>query len=190
MASRLNLRPVLFGHWRGLTMRRYMPNGDVVSRPYVPARTLTLLVPAAAGVGCWLWLRGRNDTWSLPPEFAGAAIAAAALLSAGLVAAFAVLVGWRDRLTERDRARERALRAMVDEAVAHVLLATLESVLVVPAAALSMILHGGAARAATTLTWILSAHVIFLFVLLVPRLYSAYGQTNEIEEHVDGLSRP
>jgi len=189
MASRLNLAPVFRAHWRGLSMRRKNADGGLDYQPDIVSRLLTLAIPSAAAAGMLFWLRDVDKTWSLPPEFAGVAIAAAALTSAALVQAFTQLASWRIRLTDRNRPTEAPFRAMVDEAVSHVLLATLESVLIVASAAGSLMLAGWAARLCTALTCALTAHLLFLFVLLVPRLYSTYVQTSEVDERLDGYTR-
>lgn len=189
MASRLNVAPIFLAHWRGLTRRQPLPDGDFAYSPDSTARALTLAVPLVAGAAALVWLRSADDKWSLPVDFAGVAIAAASLLSAALVAAFTQLAGWREKLRDQDRTREKPLRAMVDEAVGHVLLSMLEAVLIVASAAASMMLAGWPARLACSLTFAAAAHVIFLFMLLIPRLYSAYVQTNDVDEHMDGFTR-
>jgi hypothetical protein len=189
MASRLDFTPVWLGHWRGLSMRTHSPTGYLHYHPDRVARAFTLLVPAAAFVGALYWLRDALPTWSLPADFTAVAVGAAALLSASLVAALSQLAGWRDRLSDRDRVSEQPVKAMIDEAVAHVALALLESVLMLATAVASLALAGWPARLFTAATCALGAHVIYLFLLLVPRLYSAYVQRNDVDENLDGYSR-
>lgn len=195
MASRLDLLPVWLGHWRGLSMRTYrydLPEDDdrsLVLEPDRPAQVLTILVPvlAAAVSGVLAWR--QNGDWSLDNDVAGVAIAGASLLSAGMLTAFSLLASWRERLSSASLRRQRPLRAMIDEAVAHVLLAALESALLVGVSVLAMLLNGWLAKACAVLAAGYGAHVLFLFILLVPRMYSGYAQTADVEERLDGHSR-
>ena len=80
---------------------------------------------------------------------------------------------------------------MMDEAATHLLLAVQESVLMVPLAVLGLILtnQGLWFLAAYVPLVLLGTHVTWLFLLVVPRLYSAYTQVNEVDEAVDGYAR-
>lgn len=195
MANRLNLLPVWLGHWRGLTMRRYrydLPEDDDRSLsvgPDVLARSLTLAIPVLAGVVAAVVLWGKAPTWHIAGDVAGVVVAAAALMSGGLLGAFSLLAAWRERLDQNGRRRQRPLRAMIDEAVAHILLATLESALLVAAAFGALVARGFLAEAFACFAVALGAHVLYLFVLLVPRLYSVYAQTVDVDELMDGHTR-
>lgn len=153
------------------------------------ARSLTIALPLLAG--CAVAVAAICFGWTFNLSTAGFVMAAGALVITGVLAAFGQLASWRTELGARDRADEAPLRAMVDEAATHMLLAILESVLVTVLALIAVGLSRWDrwALLATIPMACLTGHVLYLFTLVVPRLYSAYVQINDIDESLDGYSR-
>lgn len=192
VSSRLNVAPVWHAHWRGLQDRRVNEESlQLVLRADTLARGLSIGIPIIIFTAAEAILFALvSPGWRLRPELAAAGMASAGLLFGSLLAAFALLATWRQRVAERDAFDERPLGWMIDEAVAHIMLAVLESVilvlcsigsLVIPASTVSKICTGLGAAAL--------AHMLFLFILVVPRLYSAYTEVNSVPMELDGFTK-
>ncbi|NNG20532.1 hypothetical protein HJ590_13340 [Naumannella sp. ID2617S] len=185
--ERLNVRPLFRGHWKSLTNRAMVPDGELHATADIPARSMTIAVPLAAGSGIAAVTTLRP--WVFDITAAGLVIGIAALVIGGVLAAFGQLAAWRTQIAARDRDTEAPLRAMVDEAATHLLLAVFEAVLLVPTSMLALVLPAGPpSLIATVPLTMLCAHLVWLFILVTPRLYSAYGQVNEVAESIDGYS--
>lgn len=116
MPGRFDLRPLLGGALLGLRRRRAIGAEPVdgsaryilVGVPLVSAAVLTALQVQLADPGI---LSGG-----------------AALLIGALLAGFAMLAGWKDRLVERERQTERLQVRALDEAGAHILMSVIMAV--------------------------------------------------------------
>ncbi|MGJ6980034.1 hypothetical protein ACSDQ9_05815 [Aestuariimicrobium soli] len=157
------------------------------------ARTVLVLLPLlAAGLTAWSARSILHQKSGLPVEWAGVAIAAAALLAAALLGAFSLLGQWRSRMNERAMrdsttgAREWPVRALIDESVAAALVGVLDSALIMALALLGSITSGWAALASTALLVGVGLHMGLLFILIVVCLYSAYTQSESVPKALDG----
>lgn len=180
MLDRLNPWPILRGHLKGLSRGdRAGRAPDVASRIAVGA-ALLLCVPA------WIW------SWTLAaPE---ALLAGVALLAGALLSAFGFLATARLRLQDRDpRAGTGTQRAkdLLDEAVAHLLAATLACLVdaVVLVVGMNLADHpdhpltGWTAAGAIAL----SGYIATVFLILVTRLYSGYVDAVRPRDQLNGL---
>jgi hypothetical protein len=183
--------------------------GRLVLTPDKPARVFTFAVPAIAAVLAVLGLLIFHSSVSGAPvpgpkpaggspsptqamdnlstaDVAGAVLAASGLLFGTLLGAFGLLATWRERITSRDLSSEDQLGWMIDEGVFHTLAAVIESVIVALAALAGLLLPDFAARIALCVAIATVAHILYLFVLTTPRLYSAYTQINAVPAELDG----
>lgn len=181
MFSRFNFIPVLRGHWKGLTDGRYTP-----PRPDVVAR-LSLLVPVAVFV-LMLLKGGRLST-------PGALLTGVALLAGGMLSAFTHLSTLRLKVKEwvgsSEASRYEVEKGMLDETAAHLLTGSLLCAL--DAASLVIGMNVSVTRAGhlygfwAALAAAISSYVLIIFVLLVPRLYSAYVEMNDVHPDLNGF---
>jgi hypothetical protein len=182
MFDRFDVRPVFRGHWKGLTLFNTSPR-----LPDWTAR-LTLAVPAILIVTCSLW-----RDWKLAAP--AALLAGVSLLTGGTLSVFSHLSTLRLRLT--DRLEQQALdieRDSLDESVAHLLTATL--LCVADAATIVIGMNFGHDTKGSTVDGVwaalalgISSYIALLFVVLVPRLYSAYIEINQVPSYMDGFDR-
>lgn len=210
MRTRVDPRPIWAAHWRVLQNRSTDNRGRLVVTPDKPARVFTFTVPAIAAVLAVLRLLVFHSPMSGAPvpgpkpaaggspglkqamdnlstgDVAGAVLAASGLLFGTLLGAFGLLATWRERVTNRDLSSEDQLGWMIDEGVSHTLAAVIESVIVALAALAGLLLPDFAARIALCVAIATVAHILYLFVLTTPRLYSAYTQINAVPAELDG----
>ncbi|MGP5219397.1 hypothetical protein [Arthrobacter rhombi] len=123
-----------------------------------------------------------------------ALLSAMSLLAGGLIAAFALLASWRDRLTDRADSfstSERLERDHLDETAAHLLVAAYGSAISAVLLVIGMNFSQGqggeltgpiAALAAAAATF-----VVLVFLIALPRLYSSYVQLNGVRKELSGL---
>ena len=182
--SRVNPGPVVAGHFRSLSNRRR--NGQW--RPDWPLRLgmpLAALVPAG-----FAWL----DSWRLPA--ATALLTGVGLMAGASLSSFAYLATLRLRLTDRPDDRWLDVeRDSIDEGATHMLMALLLSVvdgvvLVVGqnAAPLSNVSGGISAGGWTIAAIALSSYMAAIFVVIVPRLFAAYTEMNDVRAEISGLA--
>jgi hypothetical protein len=188
--ARLSLSPILWGHWKGLTERTYVGGDLVKTARDTKTRILVTVLPITAGaVVAWAPLKAQIPVESV----VGLALTWSALVSAGLIGTFAVLAGWRARLSERARSDgyyqtvTQPVVALVDEAVAHTLMGILDALLTaifaVGCAAMQWPWH----RYLLAIAVIFASHAALLFVIISTRLYSAYVQVEKIGDEVNGF---
>jgi TRAP-type uncharacterized transport system fused permease subunit len=182
MSGRFNVFPVLRGHWKGLTVEN---DGEL--QPDILARMI-LLVPV---IVCVLTLALG---WQLRAP--AAILSGVALLAGGLLAAFAQLSSLRLKLTEwQDHPEDagRIDREMIDETVAHLLMAALLCAVDAIVLVIGMNVSSGVNSAVTgiwaSLALAISSYIILLFILALPRLYSAYVEINRVRPELSGFSR-
>lgn len=180
--NRLNPFFLFRGHWKSLGDYR---SGTTRADWWV--RFIVLIVPV--GLGLWLFLaRGKLADPS-------AMLAALGLLAGALLAAFAQLATWRLRLTEREDSHknsERIDRDHLDETAAQLLVASYSSA----TAALFLVLgmnfsadkHGAISGLWAALAVVAASHVVLVFLVAVPRLYSAYVTINGVRDELSGYS--
>lgn len=181
MFYRFDVRPVIRGHWKALTLSNRSP-----SVPDWTAR-ITLVLPALS-----VMVVSILRDWKLAAP--AALLGGVALLAGGTLSAFTHLSTLRLRLT--DRIEEQSLdveRDSLDESVAHLLTATL--LCIVDAAALVIGMNFASPNGTSigglwaSLVLGVSTYIATLFVLLVPKLYSAYVDINRVGGHISGFDR-
>lgn len=185
--SRFSLAPVFRGHWKGLT--NDADNGEV--RPDWFSRIVLIAVP--------LSLVGLTIKFGWQIASPSAILSAVALLSAGLLGVFTQLSGLRVRLTERYEEEWLDVeRDGIDEAVSHVLFAfmlcILTSVLLVIGINFAGTADPAGASQALPPCWsaaifATSSYVVLTMLILVPKLYSAYTEMNEVRDELNGFHR-
>lgn len=188
--SRFSIVPVIRGHWKGLTNDR--PDGT--TKPDFATRCALLVIPLAIA-GCTLWFG-----WQITSP--AATLSAIALLSAGLLGVFTQLSGLRVRLTERqDEEWLDVERDGIDEAVAHILFAF---ILCIATSALLVVgmnsippspnTDGNVVPQLLSKCWsapilAIASYILLTMFILVPKLYSAYTEMNEVRNELNGFHR-
>ncbi|MFJ9525476.1 hypothetical protein [Streptomyces cyaneofuscatus] len=183
MSERFNVLPVLRGHWKGLTDGRHAAQrADVVAR-------LSLLLPVVV-FGLMLWREGRL---AAPASL----LTGVALMAGGMLSAFTHLSTLRLKITEWDSPGEASRfeveRGMLDETAAHLLTGSLLCAFNAATLVIGMNvgvtktghLYGFWAAASAGL----SSYVLVVFVFVIPRLYSAYVQINDVSSELNGFDR-
>ena len=190
MIDRLNFFAVLRGHWKSLRVR----SGNVDLGPDLFARG-ALLGSAAAVVILSL-------ATGLELRQPGVLFAGLALLSSGLLAAFAQMASIRSRFPvpdDPDFDSELDTRNMLDEAVAHVLtaalLAAFTAALIVVAISVGPVEQASSSIANSEQSvnnWFstaiagLGTYLFVLFVMTIRKLYAAYVVGNEVSRELSG----
>lgn len=189
MLSRINVVPLIRGHV--LTLSNKNKTGttpDYVMRLGLPG------VAVAVGICAWQF------AWNLPS--ASALLAGVALLGGASLSSFAYMSSLRLRLTDRpDDLWLNVERDSLDEGVTHILLVILLSILdavliVIGTNASPLVTKQGAAVPGTIgasvwayLALAVAAYIALLFLVLVPRLYSAYVEMNHVRDELNGHRR-
>lgn len=186
--NRMNPSALIAAHWKGLQSRAYPSNGgEPTTTPDGLARLISAGAPVTVGGVAVIFIWQGN--LHLAEGTASLVVTAATLAVGGMLAAFAQLASWRSRLAERDLDIQRPLRALIDEAVVHILLAVLESASLMLLTVLSLLLPNPWAIVPNALVVAVGSHLVLLFFIIVPRLYSAYVQVNEVTDEVNGYAR-
>jgi drug/metabolite transporter (DMT)-like permease len=184
MLSRFDLRSVLRGHWKGLTNGQYST--------YKPDRTsrIVLVIPLILFV-VMLVAGGRLRA---PTPL----LTATALLAGGFLSAFTHLSTLRLKITEwiEEEGNEDKLiveREMLDETAAHLLTGALLCVLAAVALVAGMNVGGGNGSELVgfwaALVAGLSAYIALIFIIILPRLYSAWVDINHVSLRLSGFSQ-
>jgi amino acid transporter len=179
---------VLFrGHWKALSDYR---SGELLPDRWT--RRILVIVPlGVAGLMFW-----PGATLAAP----GALLSGVALLAGSFLAAWGQVASMRMKLTDRAseyRNVEQFDRDALDETAAHLLVASLLS----GATALMLVLGMNFAADATTgavsgvfaaLAAGLATYVLIVFLIAVPRLYTAYANLHQVRDELSGThkSRP
>ncbi len=180
--NRLNPFFLFRGHWKSLSDYR----GDR-ARPAWLLRFVVVGVPILVGA-LMLW---RQGTLADP----GSVLSALALLAGALLAAFAQVSTWRLGLTEVANSfpmSQRVDRDQLDDTAVQVLASSYAAAVAAFVLVLAMNFgvdkHGAvegwwAAVAAAT-----SVYTFILFLIALPRLYSAYVRINKVRAALNGYS--
>jgi hypothetical protein len=182
MLSRFNLIPVVRGSWKGLSDSQYKPDWF--------ARAALTLLPGALFVGMLLW----GGRLAAPTPI----LTAVSLLAGGMLSAFTHLSTLRLKITEWlsspdiDDEFLRDEREMLDESAAHLLTGAMACAIAAGILVLGMNVALDGKGAITGLWAALSsaasAYVLLLFIMAVPRLYSAYVDINKVSSKLSGFS--
>lgn len=186
MLARFNPSPIWNAHLKGLMNRKYTTERPV-GVPDAAARALLYVAPLVAGVVMFFFDGKVAGTDGL--------LAAAGIFTGALFMAFTQVASWRQMLSDRRHEREVAevaQRDSLDEAVAHLLMAMYASV------ALAVVIVSGRnfadAEGRLTSGWAaataaLGVYTALLLLIVMPKLYSAYVEINEVDDEMSGLSR-
>lgn len=124
-----------------------------------------------------------------------ALLAGAALLAGTLLAAFAQLSAWRDRLTDRaasNAASEGIDRDALDETATHILSASYVAAMTAAALILGMNFSSNAAGVVHGFfAWFAASSGTFVFInffIALPRLYANYLTMNRVRRELSGAS--
>lgn len=180
--SRFEIAPLIRGHWKGLT------NGVENVTPDWTGRTILVGVPIVLGI------LAKSLDWQIAAPTA--LLAGMSLLAGALLTSFTHLSVLRMKVsdwTEHESDSRAAERAMLDETAAHLLLAALASVITAVVLVIGLNFREGEPEVVTGL-WAavglaLSSWVVLLFIVCLPRLYSAYVQINDVSDKLNGFVR-
>jgi hypothetical protein len=182
MFERFNPLPLLRGHWRGLTVDSL--DGTTTAGRDVAARLVFIIVPVS------LTVLAHQLGWRLNAP--GSLLSGVALLAGGLLASFGQLTDFRQRLFDSmafEGDGEALDRNMIDETVAHLLLAAF----LCGVDAVLLVIGMNMSRAGTNVDGVMAAaitgvssYVALLFLVAVPRLYVAYSTYNNVSRHISG----
>lgn len=180
--SRFSISPIIRAHWKGLT------NGtgpDI--RPDWPARYIFIVVPV--GVAALTVVLG----WQLSEP--APLLAGVSLLAGGLLGSFAQLSSLRLKVSEwtQHSADEWLVeRELLDETAGHVLLAAM--LCAIDAAVLVIAMNATVGGQRVAVGWsagvlAISVYILLVFIVCLPRLYSAYVQINKVSDHLSGFAK-
>lgn len=181
--SRFNIMPVLRGHWKGLTDRRYVPRrADILAR-------LSLLLPVAVFFLMWR----RDGQLAAPAPL----LTGVALLMGGMLSAFTHLSVLRLKVTEWSSSggdsRWEVERGMLDETAAHLLagalLCAFDAAVLAVGMNVSVTKSGHLCGFWAAAAAALSSYILLIFIFIVPRLYSAYVDLNGVSAELNGFNR-
>lgn len=183
--SRFSLAPVFRGHWKGLT-------NDIGTEGIKPdwiSRILLISVPSLL-IGATLFFG-----WQVASP--SAILSAVALLSAGLLGVFTQLSGLRVRLTERvDEEWLDVERDGIDEAVSHVLFSFMLCIFTCVLLVIGINVAASDVRLPASdllrscwsaLVFATSSYIVLTMIILVPKLYSAYTEMNDVRDDLNGF---
>lgn len=183
--SRFSLTPIFRGHWKGLT--NDADSGEV--KPDWLSRSLLIAIPALL-IGATIWFKWQVSSPS-------AILSAVALLSAGLLGVFTQLAGLRVRLTERqDEEWLDVERDGIDEAVSHVLFSFLLCIFTCILLVIGINVADSDVQLPASeflrscwsaVVFATSSYIVLTMIILVPKLYSAYTEMNEVKDGLNGF---
>lgn len=182
-SNRFSAAHIWNAHQKGLRNRAF--TSSMASAPDYLARWILYLVPFVLGGVAWYF------------EATVAAIdgllAAAGVLAGGLFMGFTQVASWRAQYTERAESHhssERPQRYSLDETVAHILMATYGCFLLVVVVLVGANFANRAGEltgffAAATVT--VGTYVLLLIAMVLPKLYTAYAVTHDVDDEMSGL---
>ena len=178
--------PLLRGHWRVLSV----PIANLRVRPDRVARLTLVLLPVI------LLAVAVKFKWTLKSP--DAVLAGVALLAGSLLAAFGQVAAWREKVREiyRDYTPSQASVIQqdgIDETATHLLVAAylsgIEAMLLIIGANVAVNKAGALTGLMAALVIALGAYILLLFLLTVPRLYTAYVEVNSVRRELSGQGR-
>jgi len=186
MLARLIPTAIFRAHWKALSNYTTQP-----VKPDYGARLVVGLAPIAAGV----WAYFGHATLRSPEAY----LAALAIFAGGMLAAFTHLAGVRQRLEERKDEwgdADAIDRDAVDETSAHLLVAAYTSGLAAAVLVVGLNLSEQPPEGPTAINGWFAAiaitvmvHVLVVFLIAVPRLYSAYTSAFTVRDALNGQHR-
>lgn len=188
MLERFDPRPLFRAHVKALSEDEFdAQTRESHTRPNWIVRAVLIVGDLVLGVLAW------QLSWKLAAPTA--ILTGVALLAGGLIASFGQISTLRLKLTEsttypRHLAAPR--QAALDETVAHLLLAAYLCAIdaVVLVVGLNIAQPGEPLTGPiAVLAIMVSAYVVLLFLISVPRLYVAYVEINDVSDDLSGLHR-
>jgi len=177
--NRLNPFYMFRGLWKSLS--RFESENIL---PSVFIRLVVFAFPLALGIYMQITKACLADPGSI--------LAVLGLLAGALLAAFSQLSSWRSVLSARADLSEKRDRDHLDETAAQLLVASYMS-----ATAAGFLVLGTNVTASPTgalgtpwsaIVGALGAHVLVVFLIAVPRLYSAYVNLNAVRDELNGYT--
>jgi hypothetical protein len=201
---RYGLLALWLGHWRGLTNRQHPPavpkSGGQPRYPgAIGARLADLIVPIGCGAVVGYLSLSENSTEPLDAGIAGALIGGGSLLAAGLLTTFSQIAAWRGRYRERAtigtaderdayQRKDRPIRGVLDEAVAHALWGVASAIAFVLAVAGSLWLTGNLLAGLLAIAAVFGVHLCMVTLMLATRVYAAYQQAEDGDSAISGAN--
>jgi hypothetical protein len=183
-SNRFSARHIWNAHFKGLKNRNF--GGTAAGVADVFARAVLYGAPVAlAALAYW-----RGATIAAVDGL----LVAAGVLAGGLFMAFTQVAAWRDRYTERWSRREtseKPQRYSLDETVAHILMATygcFALLVIVLVGANFANDDGDLVGVFSALAIAVGAYIVLLMLIILPKLYTAYAVTHELDDEMSGLS--
>jgi hypothetical protein len=186
VSNRFSARHIWNAHLKGLRNRNFNRPDMSPSAADILARAVLYLVPIKLGV--------LAHFWGATIAAVDGLLAAAGLLAGGLFMAFTQVAAWRDRYTDRmDRFEdaERPQRYSLDEAVAHILMATygcFALVVITLVGANFSDKQGHLTGLFSALDIGVGSYILLLMLIILPKLYTSYAVTHRVGKDMSGLS--
>lgn len=185
--NRFSPRHIWNAHVKGMRNRDFNTGDDTPSAaPDLIARCVLYGLPTLLGLAAY-----RFGATIVAVD---GVLAAAGLLAGGLFMAFTQVAAWRDRYTERVDRREiseKPQRYSLDEAVAHILMATYGCFALVVVTVIGANFadeKGSLDGIFSALGITIGAYVLLLMLIILPKLYASYAITHAVAEDMSGLS--
>lgn len=184
MSSRFVAVELFRGHWKGLS--DYRQKNPVADRW---TRSTLIALPLLAGGAMFI----PGAQLAAP----GAILAGVALLAGSFLAAWGQVASLRLRLTERAadfKTAQQVDRDALDETAAHLLVASVLSGCTALVLVLAMNLAANPATGAVSgplaaVAVALASYVLLVFLIAVPRLYTAYVNIHKVRPELSGTHR-
>lgn len=185
MTDRFDPTDIIVAHFKGLKNRRY-DRERPIGVPDRAARYLLYVAPLAVGA---VVLAKRGHLAG--PD---GVLAAAGILLAAFLMSFTQIAIWRERLTARRLERAQAdvhQRDSLDEATAHLMMAMYACVALTVDVVIGKNFatdKGDLSGVTAAIASALGTYLVLLLLIIIPKLYSAYAQVNELDDEMSGLS--
>lgn len=170
---------VFDAHLQGLCKRSYR-EGEVTSRPDIPARLTLYLVPLVP-VALSIWKKFQLEN-------ASTFLSGVALIVGALLAVYVQLATSRQKFQRNDTYRTPE-RDNIDEAVAHILFGVYVALALLVSLTLFEVVHNDRdwlSLGLSSLSVYLGGLLLLVFLLIVPKLWNVYDQENEVPRRMGG----
>lgn len=178
--------PLIRGHWKVLSV----PAANLSVRSDRAARLTLVALPIA------LLVVSVKFKWTLKSP--DAVLAGVALLAGSLLAAFGQVAAWREKVRDLYRDYTPSQAAIIqqdgiDETATHLLMAAylsgVEAMLIILGSNIAINQAGAITGFMAAVVISLGAYLLLLFLLTVPRLYTAYVEVNSVRKELSGQDR-
>jgi hypothetical protein len=180
--SRLSVAPIIRGHWKGLTNGV----GNTAVADWTARIAFTIIPLGVATLTVSL-------QWCMAQP--GPLLSGVSLLAGALLGAFAQLSSLRLKITEWSTGEPRKWeveRELIDETAAHILFAAM--LCATDAALLVVAMNVTPPNMPVEPGWSapilgIASYIFLMFIVCLPRLYSAYVQINSVSDKLSGFTR-